>query len=108
MPSTRPQFAAPLGGLVEHVPTVCPAAMLHSPVQQSVFCAQMSPPCPHHDDGWHVPTAQRPEQQSPAVVQALPSVPQPDPSDVQTLFVHVWLQQSPFEVHAWLSALHDG
>ena len=50
------------------------AAMLQTPAQQSLFCAQMSAPCPHHDEGWHVPAAQRLEQQSVSCMHALPSV----------------------------------
>jgi hypothetical protein len=83
--------------------------MLQTPVQQSPFCVHMSPPWPHHEEGWHAPPAQRPEQQSVPVPQALPSVWQPPvPSDAHVPFVHVWLQHSPFELHGLLSAVHVG
>jgi hypothetical protein len=42
-PSGMPQLAAPPGPVAEHVPTLWPAATVHEPVQQSLFCAQMSP-----------------------------------------------------------------
>jgi hypothetical protein len=109
MPSVKPQFAEPPGGLAAHVPALCPVAMLQTPAQQSPFFMHMSPLWPHHEDGWHVPLAQRPEQQSALALQVLPKVWQPPlPSGAHVPFVHVWLQHSAFELHGWLSAVHIG
>jgi len=108
-PSTVPQFAGPPGGVAEHVPTLWPAAMLQLPVQQSPFCAQMSPAWPHHDDGWHVLPAHRLEQQSALLMQALPSVRQLDVDAIGTQVpLQVWLQHCAPLVHVWPSERHAG
>jgi hypothetical protein len=90
-PSTMLQLAAPPGGDAVQVPTLWPAAIVQVPVQQSLFCAQMSPPWPHHDDGWHVLPAHRLEQQSALFMHALPRVLQLEGSGTHVP-LHVWLQ----------------
>jgi hypothetical protein len=42
-PSCRPQLAGPPGDDVAHVPSVCPAAVVQTPVQQSALVAHASP-----------------------------------------------------------------
>jgi hypothetical protein len=56
------------------VPTICPAAIVHPPVQQLALAEQTSPGCPQKEDGWHVPLAHLPEQHSLPDTQELPSV----------------------------------
>jgi hypothetical protein len=56
------------------MPTVCPAANVHTPVQQLAPAEQASPGCAQNEDGWQVPPAHLPEQHSPLDVQALPNV----------------------------------
>jgi hypothetical protein len=100
MPSVSAQLVMPLGG-GEQVPTLCPLPMVQTPLQQSPPFVQMSPVCWHHEEGWQVPPAQRPEQQSPAVAQVLPSdlqLPEPG-STAQAPFVHVSVQHWLFDVH---------
>jgi hypothetical protein len=62
IPSVSPQFAAPPGGVAEHVPIAAPVATEHDPVQQSPAVEHASPGWPQNDDAWHVPEAHRPEQ----------------------------------------------
>jgi hypothetical protein len=107
-PSTRPQLAGPEGGVALQVPSVCPVATLHTPVQQSALAAQASPGCTQNDDGWHVPDVHSAEQHSPLDVQALPSVEHVVLSGLHLPLLHSWLQHCPFEVHAVLSELHAG
>jgi hypothetical protein len=77
---------------------------VQSPVQQSLFCAQMSPVCPQYEGCAQTPFWQKFEQQSLPTVHGLPSVLHDVESGVQVPFdPHVWLQQSEFFVHAPLS-----
>jgi hypothetical protein len=79
---------------------LCPDPRLQTPVQQSPFWEQTSPPWPHHDDGWQVPPAHRFEQHSAPLWHALPSVEQVVVgSGVHLPPPHVWLQHCPFAVH---------
>jgi hypothetical protein len=107
-PSTAPQFAGPEGAVAPQVPRVCPAAIVQVPVQQSDDEAHASPPWPQKDDGWHAPFVQRPEQHWAFDAQALPSVPQVAFRAAHMPAVQVWLQQFPFDVHAWPSDVQDG
>jgi hypothetical protein len=103
-PSTRPQFAGPVGAEGAQTPIVLPVATVQEPVQQSVPVAQASPGCAQKEEGWHVPDEQKPEQQEAPDEQALPTVEQLPLSGVHVPFVpHVWLQHWPFDVHAPLS-----
>jgi len=90
------------------VPSVWPAAVLQTPVQQSALVAQESPGCSQNDDGWHEPATHKLEQQSALPAHWLPSVLQVPFRVVHTLPVHVWLQQSPFAAHAFPSDVHAG
>jgi hypothetical protein len=107
-PSCKPQLAGPPGDDAAHVPSVCPAALVQVPVQQSVAAAQASPGCPQNDDDWQLPPAHNCEQHSVFEAHALPSVLQLALSDAHFPAVQFWLQQSAFAEHAWLSAPHDG
>jgi hypothetical protein len=107
-PSATPQFAGPLGGFAPHVPSVAPAATVHEPVQQSGPVEHASPACPQNDEAWHVPFEQSDEQQSPPEAHALPSVLQLVLRDAQTFATQLWLQHSPFEVHAPRSDVQVG
>src|SRR5262249_4342290 len=96
---------APSAG-AEHRPSWLPDGMVHVPPQHSKSAAHASPSCVQNDDCPQVVPLQNCEQQSPLVVQALPSVlhallsaahlppvhepPQPPPS---------WLHEPPSEVH---------
>ena len=73
-PSAKPQFAGPLGGDVAHVPSDCPFALAHAPVQQSVPAEHASPGCPQKDEDWHPPPEHSEEQHSPFDAHAFPSV----------------------------------
>jgi hypothetical protein len=68
------QFADTLGGEAAQVPSVCPAAVVHVPVQQSALAEQASPGCPQNEDAWQVPFAHRPEQHAELEAQELPIV----------------------------------
>jgi hypothetical protein len=104
-----PQLAGPLGAEPAHVPIVCPAAMVHAPVQQSPLFAQASPGCTQNDDAWQVPPEQRPEQHEALDVHALPIVLHVVLSGVHVWLVpHVWLQHWPFDVHGRLSEAQAG
>jgi hypothetical protein len=84
-----------------------PDVMLHVPVQQSALAAQISPPWPHQDEGWHVPDAQRPEQHCAPVLHAFPSVSQ-DEMDAQVPLLQVWVQHCPLDVHVCPVLVHAG
>jgi hypothetical protein len=101
-------LAGPLGAFAEHVPSVLPAATVHVPVQQSPPEAQASPACPQKDAAWQVPPEHSAEQHRAPVVQPLPSVLQAVFSAAHLPAVQVWLQQSPFEVHARPSEVQAG
>jgi hypothetical protein len=107
-PSTTPQLAGPLGGLTPHVPRVAPTAIVHVPVQQSEAPAQASPACPQNDEAWHVPFEQSDEQQSLPAAQALPRVLHVALRDAHAPVTQLWLQHSPFAVHAVWSEPHAG
>src|ERR1019366_4200861 len=107
-PSAMPQFAGPLGGFAPHVPRVAPAATVHDPVQQSGPAEHASPACPQNDEAWHVPFEQSDEQHSPPEAHALPSVLQLLLRDAQVFATQLWLQHSPFVVHAARSDVQAG
>jgi hypothetical protein len=101
-------LAAPAGGDPEHVPSAVPAATVHEPVQQSVPVEQESPGWPQNDEAWQVPPAHRPEQHSPALPQALPSVLQVVLRAPQVPPAQLWLQHSELDPHALPSDVHEG
>jgi hypothetical protein len=103
-----PQLAGPLGAFTAQVPSVLPAPIVHVPVQQSPPVAHASPACPQKDAAWQVPPLQREEQHCMPEVQPLPSVLQVVLREAHLPAVHVWLQQSPFDVQAWPSDVHAG
>jgi hypothetical protein len=91
----------------EHVPADAPAAMVHTPVQQSRSRAHTSPVWMQNDAAsaqapfWH-----RPEQHAPGVPaeQGFPAVRHELLSGWQTLPLQFWLQHSVELPHAWWSA----
>jgi len=98
-PSARPQFAGPEGGDAAHVPSVCPAAFVHIPVQQSVPAAHESFGWEQKDDAWQVPlVAQRCEQHWAPDVHALPTVAQVELKGAHVPATQFWLQQPPADV----------
>ncbi len=101
-------MAGPPGGVAEHVPSVLPAATVHTPVQQSAPIEHASPACPQNDDAWQVPPEQSAEQHSDAEVHPLPSVLHVVLRAAHLPLTHDWLQQSPLTVHATPSELHAG
>jgi hypothetical protein len=107
-PSTTPQLAAPEGGVVLQVPRAAPPALVHAPVQQSEPVAQLSPPWPQNDDGWHAPLLHRPEQHCVPEEHALPTVLQVVLSGAQAPPVHIWLQQLPLVAQGPWSEVHWG
>ena len=82
--------------------------MVQTPVQQSALVAHESPGWPQTDDGWHEPLTHKLEQQSALPAHWFPSVLHVPLRDVHTLPMQVWLQQSPFVVHAFPSEVHAG
>jgi hypothetical protein len=85
--------------LSEQVPMLWPEAMLQRPVQQSPFWEHASPAWPHHDEGWHVPPAQRCEQHSAPLWHALPSVEHAAVSAAHLPPLQLWLQHCALAVH---------
>jgi hypothetical protein len=108
IPSTSPQLAGPPGGASAQVPTVLPEGTLQMPAQQSAPAAQMSPPCPHHDEGWHVPEAHRPEQHAAPLVHELPSVVHVDEIEAHVPPVQVCEQHCPSVLQASPTVAHAG
>jgi hypothetical protein len=92
-----PQLLAPVGAGPQE-PTPLPT-MVHTPLQQSPFCTQMSPCWAHHVDGWQVPPAHRPEQQSPLALHELPS-------DAHAPDSAAHLPPLHWKVQHWSLALH--
>lgn len=90
------------------MPSVWPAPMVHTSLQQSVFLAQTSPVCPQNDDGEHVPLAQRPEQHWELLVHVLPSVLHPVLSGEQVVPLQMPLQHCAPPVQLWPSDVHVG
>jgi hypothetical protein len=106
-PSTALQLPPKVGA--EHVPTVAPAGIVQVPLQQLPLFRQTSPVWPHHEDGWHAPSAQLPEQQSPFCEQLLPSGRHVLPASCpQVPLVHVKLQQLEPLLHAPPLLVHGG
>jgi hypothetical protein len=101
-------LAGPLGAEAAHVPSVCPAALVHAPVQQSVPVEHESPGWTQKDEAWHVPLAQRPEQQSPLDAHGSPSVLHIVLSAAHLPPTQLWLQQFPLDAHARPSPVHAG
>jgi hypothetical protein len=88
------------------VPSVAPFAIVQTPPQQSVWCAQTSPDWPQKDEALQWPALQRPEQHSASVAHALFNVLQFGLSATQEPFVQVPLQHSPALLHAAPSDVH--
>jgi hypothetical protein len=107
MPSTSPQLAGPPGGTPQ-VPTVLPAAIVQTPLQQLVDDVHTSPSCRQNEEALHCPPEQSPEQHSALEVHVLFSVLQVVLSGVHIPPEHVPLQHAAFELHAWLSEVHAG
>jgi hypothetical protein len=107
-PSTMLQLADPRLGAGPQIPMVFPVATVQTPVQQFFPTEQASPDCPQNDEAWHVPPVQKPEQQSMAEAQPLPSVLHAALSAAHLPPTHDWLQQSPSTVHAFVSEVHVG
>ncbi len=101
------QFADPVAGSA-HVPRLAPLAIVHDPLQQSVFAAHTSPVCTQNEDAEHTPPEQSPEQQSASAVHAFASVLHVVSSGVHVPIVQVPEQQSPPLVHAPSSLVHMG
>ncbi len=108
VPSTAVQFAPPPDGWL-HVPRDAPAATVQMPPQQSSPVAQTSPFWPQNEVTAQTPPWHRPEQQSDAFAQVLPSVVHPvGASGVHVPPVQVPLQHSPPPAHALPLDVHAG
>ena len=108
-PHTMPSMSQPpLEGMLQRPNEFCPV-FTQSPLQQSLFCAQMSPVCPQYEGCAQTEFWQKCEQHVVPSVHGLPSVEHPFVgSGVHVpLDPHVWLQQSELFVHAPLSFVHD-
>jgi hypothetical protein len=68
--------------------------LAHVPVQQSVSSEQESPGCAQKEEGWQVPLAQTPEQQSPPPPHWFPSVLHPLLREAHVPLTQFLLQQS--------------
>jgi hypothetical protein len=92
-----------VGGVVAHVPTVLPAAIVQIPVQHCAFAEQTSPPWVQNDEGWHVPLlAHRPEQHWALLEHVFPRLMHATLLLIgaQVPPVQVWVQHSPFDAQA--------